>query len=626
MAKLLSQNEESQEIDTEEEEEEELDNWEDWMVGDEEEGGGSESELVCLFCDSKYSSCDELFEHCRLAHKFDFHSIRKAFNLDFYGCFKLINYVRSQMAENRCWNCGFTCQSKQELQNHSHETFNFMDGNVPWDDDKYLKPFILEDSLLFSFGEDEEGEEDYSSVDKEELMKDMMNWEGMHIDDESPIEVVASDIDLHNENGRKGIASASGGYLNMGSTSENGLVNGNDSSEYPGSSNGMLKDKNLRNSFAKVAAKEIRNVNENYFGAYSSFGIHREMLSDKVRTDAYRQAIVSNPSLLNGAVVLDIGCGTGILSLFAAQAGASRVFAVEASNKMASVATQIAKENGLLCSQSPKEGNNHCTGVIKVVEGMIEELDKSGEIKPHSVDVLISEWMGYCLLYEAMLSSVLFARDRWLKPGGAILPDTATMFAAGFGRGGTSIPFWENVYGFNMSCIGKELIEDAARIPIVDVMDSRDIVTNSVVLQAFDLATMKPEEMDFTTIIELEPKLDSKFKPTQCYGVVLWFETGFTSRFCKETPTVLSTSPYTPKTHWSQTILTFREPISVTDSKSGPTFGEVGSDACPAVRVHLRLSIARAPPHRSIDISLETTGIGADGRKRSWPVQIFNLC
>lgn len=58
---------------------------------------------------------------------------------------------------------------------------------------------------------------------------------------------------------------------------------------------------------------------------------------------------------------------------------------------------------------------------------MVEELEKSIKIQPHSVDVLVSEWMGYCLLYESMLSSVLYARDRWLKPGGAILPDTATM-------------------------------------------------------------------------------------------------------------------------------------------------------------------------------------------------------
>lgn len=79
-------------------------------------------------------------------------------------------------------------------------------------------------------------------------------------------------------------------------------------------------------------------------------------------------------------------------------------------------------------SASPNAGNNHYTGVIKVVQGMVEELDKS--IESHSIDVLLSEWMGYCLLYESMLSSVLFARDHWLKPGGAILPDTATIVSS----------------------------------------------------------------------------------------------------------------------------------------------------------------------------------------------------
>lgn len=44
------------------------------------------------------------------------------------------------------------------------------------------------------------------------------------------------------------------------------------------------------------------------------------------------------------------------------------------------------------------------------------------------VDVIISEWMGYCLFYESMLNTVIFARDRWLKPGGALFPDRAKLY------------------------------------------------------------------------------------------------------------------------------------------------------------------------------------------------------
>uniref|UniRef100_A0A5B7BJ35 Methyltransferase domain-containing protein n=1 Tax=Davidia involucrata TaxID=16924 RepID=A0A5B7BJ35_DAVIN len=626
MAKNFIGNEELEDIEEEEDEEQD---WEDWNADDDDDE--EDLDLLCLFCDSKYSSSHVLFEHCSSSHHFDFESIKKTLGLDFYSSFKLINYIRSQVAENRCWSCGLTCPTKQDLQNHLHETVSYKDSTLPWADNKYLKPFMQEDPLLYSFGEDDEGEdEDTTSVDKEELMRVFSSFEKICMDDESALGTHASDFDTSGKHGREEVLPAPNNNLNMVNPFEKVIVNGIDVKEDGGSSDRNPKDKHFRVSSANVVAKEIKNVNENYFGSYSSFGIHREMISDKVRTDAYRQAILNNPSLLSGAVVLDVGCGTGILSLFAAQAGASRVIAVEASGKMAAVATLIAKDNGLLWSGSPIEGTSQCTGVIRVVQGMVEELDNSKHIRPHSVDVLLSEWMGYGLLYESMLSSVLFARDQWLKPGGAILPDTATMFVAGFGRGGTSIPFWENVYGFNMSCVGRELVEEASRGPIVDVIDSCDIVTNDVVLQTFDLVTMKPEEVDFTTSIELESKLNSstdlKPKTTWCYGVVLWFETGFTSRFCKEMPTVLSTSPHTPKTHWSQTILTFREPIAMAAGKpNANSSAAVGTDACPAVKILSRISIARAAQHRSIDISLEIAGIGSDGRKCSRPAQMFNL-
>ncbi|GFY92374.1 protein arginine methyltransferase 3 [Actinidia rufa] len=634
------------ELDSEVEVEEEEQGWGDWNADDEEGEDDLDSDSPCLFCDSKYSSSDALFDHCNSIHHFDFHGIRTALGLDFYGCFKLINYVRSQgnavpwdlfsnlMSNLTMWLCApqvrlehycnlmqaafvfsFTYESidkkkagsrrqmlelqvylfikERDLQNHLHEAFCFKDV-LPWDDEKYLKPFLQEDSLLYSFGEEDCEEEYTTSVNK---ARELINF-----DDDNALEGHLCDYKTSCENGKMENGSTSNRLLNMKNPSHEVKVNGVDVKEAC-CSDIKSEDKDL--SCAKMVTPEIKNVNKNYFGLYSSFGIHREMISDKIRTDAYRQAILNNPSLLSGAAVLDVGCGTGILSLFAAQAGASSVIAVEASDKMAVVATQVAKDNGLLFRGSLDEGISQCTGVYESSPG-----------------------------YGRRACSVLFARDRWLKPGGAILPDTATMFVAGFGRGGTSIPFWENVYGFNMSCIGKELVEDAARVPIVDVVDSCDIVTNTAILQSFDLLTMTPDEMDFTSRIELEPQLDnpkidstdSSCRMTWCYGVVLWFETGFTSRFCKEMPIVLSTSPYTPKTHWSQTSLTFREPIAIALAKpEADRFAAVGTEACPAVKIYSRISIARASPHRSVDISLEISGICPNGRKRSWPIQIFNL-
>ncbi|KAK8691783.1 hypothetical protein V6N13_075281 [Hibiscus sabdariffa] len=559
------------------------------------------------------------------AHFFDFNGIRKELGLDFYGSFKLINYVRSQVADNRCWSCGVHCQSKQDLQSHLHQSVDTKDVKLLLVHDKYLNPFMQEDSLLYSFDGDEEDEDCNASFDKEEIVKDFGNV--CIDDDDGTVEDIQLNAETYNKD-RKTVMAVSNGHLSYACSSKGITDNGSDNGLSVRSLESHPKDKQSRVHFADVVEKDIKRVNDSYFGSYSAFGIHRDMISDKIRTDAYRQALLKNPSLLNGAVVMDVGCGTGILSLFAAQAGASRVISIEASEKMATVATQIAKDNGLLRSKTDGEGNKNCPGVIEVVHTMVENLDKSVQIQPHSIDVLVSEWMGYCLLYESMLSSVLFARDRWLKPGGAILPDTATIFVAGFGKGGTSLPFWENVYGFNMSSIGKEVVEDAAKFPLVEIINHHDLVTNAAVLQSFDLATMKPDEVDFTATAELEAKVDNlDHKATSCYGVVLWFDTGFTNRFCKEMPTVLSTSPYTPKTHWSQTVLTFREPISVAASREFTAEGsaDVGTDACPASKILLRISIARATQHRCIDISLETAGVCPDGRKCSWPAQIFNL-
>ncbi|KAG1960034.1 protein arginine N-methyltransferase, partial [Pimephales promelas] len=57
---------------------------------------------------------------------------------------------------------------------------------------------------------------------------------------------------------------------------------------------------------------------DEYFGDYGTLRLHLEMLSDKPRTDTYRQVILSNSASLRGKVVMDLGCGTGVISLFCA--------------------------------------------------------------------------------------------------------------------------------------------------------------------------------------------------------------------------------------------------------------------------------------------------------------------
>lgn len=82
-----------------------------------------------------------------------------------------------------------------------------------------------------------------------------------------------------------------------------------------------------------------------YFNSYAHYEIHEQMLKDRVRTESYRDFMYENKSVFKDKVVLDVGCGTGILSMFAARSGARRVIAVDNSDIIHS-ARQIAKENG----------------------------------------------------------------------------------------------------------------------------------------------------------------------------------------------------------------------------------------------------------------------------------------
>lgn len=74
--------------------------------------------------------------------------------------------------------------------------------------------------------------------------------------------------------------------------------------------------------------------------------IHEIMLKDTIRTNAYRNFIYDNKHLFQGKVVLDVGCGTGILSMFCAQAGAAKVLAVDNST-IIDKARENIHENGL---------------------------------------------------------------------------------------------------------------------------------------------------------------------------------------------------------------------------------------------------------------------------------------
>jgi len=170
------------------------------------------------------------------------------------------------------------------------------------------------------------------------------------------------------------------------------------------------------------------------------------MLQDTVRTQIYRNAILKNPSNFKDKVVMDVGCGSGILSLFAAQAGAKKVYAIEASN-MAKSARKLVQANGW-------------QSVIEVIEARVEDITEE-QVARNSVDTIVSEPLGTFLLNERMLETYVIARQMFLKPEGRMMPTRADLFVmpftdqAIFDEQISKSLFWEtkDFYGLDLSCM-----------------------------------------------------------------------------------------------------------------------------------------------------------------------------
>lgn len=116
------------------------------------------------------------------------------------------------------------------------------------------------------------------------------------------------------------------------------------------------------------------------------------MLQDDARTSAYYRAIVQNAALFREKIVLDVGAGSGVLTFFAAQAGASKVYAVEASNvasRMAKIVQEAARPGGK---------NAFLNGKIIVINDKLERIGDGME----KVDIIVSEPLGVFLIHERM--------------------------------------------------------------------------------------------------------------------------------------------------------------------------------------------------------------------------------
>lgn len=279
---------------------------------------------------------------------------------------------------------------------------------------------------------------------------------------------------------------------------------------------------------------------DSYFGGYDNIDIHEEMLHDELRTLAYRDSFIhSRDSVFKDKLVIDVGSGTGILSMLCSQHGeAKTVYAIENCRTLSQISRKLMHRNGF------REDK------IQLFVGLAQEFAvKHPQVK---VDAIVSEWMGYALLYEhQMLSAVLQVRDQTLAPGGRMFPNKSRLLIHAMGDSDARLNYWDDVYGLDFSLM-KELRR--ARVDVM-VVNPQALISPAAVFKEFDFETMVDSELDFEAEFEVVPT------KAEMEGLCISFDCSFPA----DAPgsASLTTSPEFPPTHWKQSVLWLDEPLRV---------------------------------------------------------------
>ncbi|KAK7416513.1 Ribosomal protein arginine N-methyltransferase rmt3 [Neonectria magnoliae] len=514
----------------------------EWLDLESEE---EESVAITSFFNAQtFPSVAAMLEHCKEHHAFDFAACLKRLSLDFHGAVKLVNYVRDSVKQ------GSSLPAKISLGD--------------FDDERYLRPVLENDALIFSLDE----------------ILETIQSSGPDLQSQS---TSADSLLAQNKALEEELEKVLGQFANYRLAVEQTLDQrwGDD---------------------ADAAPADKKDDSAHYFESYAAHEIHETMLKDAVRTDAYRDFIYGNKHIFKDKVVLDIGCGTGILSMFCAKAGAKQVIAVDKSD----IITK-ARENVF---------NNGLSNVITLLRGAIEDV----QLPVDQVDIIVSEWMGYCLLYEAMLPSVLYARDKYLKPDGLLAPSSCSLWIAPVADQeyvSDHISYWRDVYGFDMKAMQEGIYTEAR----IEAVPESSVCGEPFPFKVLDLHTIKASDLQFTA--KWSSRLTRKVDGVD--GFLIWFDNFFTTSRSEPVPApettpttwdkkapgsvAFTTGPYGTVTHWKQGLLIVQPEEGTTGTLSPASLsGEI---------------VFEAPEDNARALVLKTSWTDPEGhtRNESWELK-----
>ncbi|CAF99968.1 unnamed protein product, partial [Tetraodon nigroviridis] len=513
------------------------DDEEQWM----EEGDTEQVNVPCLFCDRLLSSVSATLQHCSTEHQVNVVDLIRKYSkntpglsagtrvklrfvtklflisdLDDYGYIKMINFIRLTVS-TACNNILLP---------------------LPWDGEDFLRPVLQDDPLL--------------QTDLEELCGE----DGF-------------DPSVHSPGTHDALLQRAQAAEERARRSEEALARAmEDLHKLKLLAQGLVLNTETSKSSNLGAVAELReDEDEAYFSSYGHYGIHEEMLKDKVRTESYRDFIYHNPDVFKDKVSWLKTCKQ----------------------------TYLHKGLGIfLNSVIYLHQRSCCSHLLPAALIFITLLPLKCIFDLRAIMSAFTTIMrGYFLLFESMLDSVLYARDLYLSDSGSgradqwgdgkskkvvvgghdkralsMYPDLCNISLAALGdreRHQDRIAFWEDVYGFDMACMKTAVVAEA----VVEVVKADTLISEPTVIQTFDCNRVCLSELEFTSDFSLKITnttectfgCEPSVPPLPVGAIVGYFDIFF-DKGCS-TKVMFSTGPQVTKTHWKQTVFLLEWPISV---------------------------------------------------------------
>ncbi len=267
------------------------------------------------------------------------------------------------------------------------------------------------------------------------------------------------------------------------------------------------------------------------------FAHHHFMIADTVRTEAYRRAI--HAQVRPGDIVIDFGTGTGVMALFAAQAGVRKVYALE-KTALAHATRDMVAKNGF-------------SDVIEVIQSDATTLEL-----PEQADWLISEMMDTTCCDEYDMSPLGHLRDRFLKPTGGMIPHRVESFLQLF-----SLPtlygefqgfYQHRPYGLDWSMMVEEHQHRISKVEIPETGSDAQALCNPISWWPFD---MRHDPMPSYQYINRPQQQATLTTDGVAHGLVGWFRADLGGG------EKLTNAPFHPLTHWKCDVHWLDRPIAV---------------------------------------------------------------